>query len=80
MRLWSSVSEGVSNMDYQDSHRALVANRALDTVKAILALLENEQLTHRQRNHVNETIQLITAAALKVSRQSTVVAGDDIPF
>lgn len=65
---------------YQDNHRADIANRALKTVLDIYKATENVPLTHRMRNHIDETIKIIVGEALRESMKESSKSHEGIPF
>jgi hypothetical protein len=65
---------------YQDSHRANIANRALQTVLDVYKATENIALTHRMRNHIDETIKIIITEALRESNRESLASHERIPF
>lgn len=68
-------------MEYQytDMYRAEIAVNALLIVQKIFDALADKNLTHRDRNHIEETIKLVVGAAIEqATKQRVDVNG--IPF
>lgn len=57
----------MAEFEYQDGYRANIANQALETVLNIYNAVSNARLTHSDRNHIDETVKIIIAEALKES-------------